>query len=157
MFERFAKTAVRAVRAAVSTAHHRGDPGIGTEHLLIGLVAHDRELAELVGSPAELTTALDHLDRAALAEVGIDVGVDPIRPPAEARPHRPFTSGAKQVLEAALEEGVALGHRHLAPGHLLLALTRRGPNDSAIRLLDATGVDPDAVRSELLRRLRRSA
>lgn len=158
MFERFGAEAVRSVHAAVALAEERGDPGTGTQHLLVGLVTESADLAALVGSAHELMETMDRLDRDALAEIGIEAPADRIRPPASRRRrHRPLTSGAKQVFKDAHAEGVMLGHRHLGPEHLLLAITRRMRNDPAMQLLAAAGVSPDSLRTTLIERNRRSA
>src|SRR5665811_612361 len=132
VFERFTAEAVRSVHAAVALAEERGDPGIGTEHLLVGSATESEDLAALVGSAHQLIETMDRLDRDALAEFGVEAPGDRIRPPvSRRRRHRPFTSGAKQGFKDALAEGVMLGHRHLGPEHVLLAITRRTRNDPA--------------------------
>ena len=101
---------------------------------------------------------MDRLDRDALAEFGVEAPGDRIRPPvSRRRRHRPFTSGAKQGFKDALAEGVMLGHRHLGPEHVLLAITRRTRNDPAMQLLAAAGVSSDSLRTTLIERNRRSA
>lgn len=158
VFERFTKEAVRAVHAAVAIAEERGDPGIGTEHLLVGLATASEECAGLVRPPSVLMEGLDGLDRAALAQIGIEAPVGRIRAVGGGRRrHRPFTSGGKQVLKDAQEEAITLGDRRLGPGHLLLAITRRPAIDPAIRLLAEVDVAPGQVRQQLIERSRRSA
>lgn len=82
MFEQFATGARAAVTSALEEARLRGDRRIGTEHLLLGVLHEPGSLAvRSLGTDLEAArTALDVLDRSALAAIGIDVqGVE--RPP----------------------------------------------------------------------------
>ncbi len=158
MFERFSREAKRAVIAAIEEAEQRGDSHIGTEHLLVGLVASSPPGSDLVGvSAADLRTAWLEIDRAALEATGVEVDL-PVEPdPYRRRGHIPFTGGAKQVLQDTLREATALGSRRLEPEHMVIALTLRPPHDPAIRLFEAAGLCPDSIRAELIESLRRSA
>lgn len=63
--------------------------------------------------------------------------------------HIPFSPGAKKMLELSLREAIALKHRHIDSGHLLLALlTWVGgrPRD----VLTAQAVTADAARTAVL-------
>lgn len=68
----------------------------------------------------------------------------------------PFTPHAKQVLELALREALALKDRHLGPEHILLGILRMKDNTGK-ELLRHLGVAPEAVRAQLLANLRRAA
>ena len=74
MFTQFAAGARTVVTSALEEARLRGDRRIGTEHLLLGLL-HDPDSVAARTLGIDLATAqeaLDALDRAALAAVGID-------------------------------------------------------------------------------------
>lgn len=173
MFERFTRDARAVVTAALAEAGHRGERHIGTEHLLLGVLASPDRLAGAALAAAGLDLAaarraLDATDDEALAAVGVDTAV--LAPPRTAdaadpggrrprwrRSHRPFTGGAKQVLEGALRQAVGLGHRWIGTEHLLLALTARAEPDPAVRLLARLDVDPAAVHADVVRRLAAAA
>ncbi|MGF1616649.1 MAG: Clp protease N-terminal domain-containing protein [Acidimicrobiia bacterium] len=159
MFERFSREARRAVTAAVEEAERRGDTSVGTEHLLLGAVAAARPGADLVGKPIDvLRDAWMEMDRAALESTGIELDMDIESAATKHRKgHVPFTGGAKQVLEDTLREAIGMGSRRLEPEHILIALTLRSPKDPAIRLLEQAGLSPDAIRTDLIQSLRRSA
>ena len=76
MFERFTKAAREVVSNAVDLAGDRGDPRIGTEHLLAGVAATSSLAADVLdrmGAGSEqVRIAISDLDRFALAAVGID-------------------------------------------------------------------------------------
>jgi ATP-dependent Clp protease ATP-binding subunit ClpA len=157
LFERFTKEARNVVTAAVAEAERRGDDHVGTDHLLAGLCAiTDPGLSWIGIGIEELRTTWLEVDRTALEATGIVLNPSP-GPTAPRRGHIPFTSGAKETLAATLREAIGLGSRRLEPEHILIALTLRSPRDPAIRLLDAAGLSPDAIRAEVIRLLRRSA
>jgi hypothetical protein len=142
------------------------------------------DLGDLVGERYQVTldgTALGefaidvHTARAALADeevsalaaVGVEVdrrAAGPQREPTRGasswrrrvRDHRPFTGGAKGVLRRALEEAQGLGHRHLGPEHILMALTETSAVDPGLRLLRRLGVEPEVLRRALSARLTRA-
>ncbi len=158
MFERFTREARRAVTAAVEEAERRGDTSVGTDHLLIGVIAAAPPGSDLIGASVEtLREAWADIDEAALAATGVDADLpmDPV--PNRRRAHLPFTGGAKQVLEDTLREAVGMGSRRLEPEHIVIALTLRPPRDPAIRLLERAGLSPDAIRTDLIQSMRRSA
>jgi ATP-dependent Clp protease ATP-binding subunit ClpA len=158
LFERFTREARRAVTAAVEEAEKRGDASVGTEHLLIGVVSSAAPGSNLIGASVDtLREALAAIDQAALEATGVDADlpIDPVHN--HRRGHLQFTGGAKRVLEDTLREAIGMGSRRLEPEHILIALTLRPPRDPAIRLLERAGLSPDAIRTDLIHSLRRSA
>ncbi len=149
MFERFAATARTAVKAAVEVARQRGDNRVGTEHLLIAVLA-EPAAAELLGVTADSArTAAEDLDRRALAAIGVDLGdFRPTGTPgAGKRP--PFSSGAREVLSRTLAIAAAARSRRIEDRHLLLALLERDRHDPVAALLSALNVDPATARARL--------
>lgn len=171
MFERFTRDARAAVMSAVSESERRGDRHIGTEHLLLGVIASANPMTSAAVDAAGLhlqaaRRALDDADSDALAAIGIDVTAARARSEAWRRSpgrflrrpaHRPFTGGAKQTLEATLREALALRDRHIGTEHLLLALCARSAPDPASLLLRVLGVDAGRLRTDVEHRLRRAA
>lgn len=160
MFERFTRAARDVVTIAVAVAGDRGDPRIGTEHLLAGVAATSSPAAELLqrmGAGSEqVRTAISNLDRSALAAVGIDQ--DSIRVGqagnewARRKRHIPFNRAAKGVLEGALREALGMKHRYIGSEHILAALTSASAEDPARRILVGLGIDVAALRREVLSR-----
>jgi ATP-dependent Clp protease ATP-binding subunit ClpA len=64
----------------------------------------------------------------------------------------PFTPRAKRSLELALREALGLGHNYIGTEHILLGLVREVEGLGA-RTLANFGVDAEAVRLEIIRRL----
>jgi ATP-dependent Clp protease ATP-binding subunit ClpA len=67
-----------------------------------------------------------------------------------------FTDGARQVVVLAQEEARALGHDYIGTEHLLLGLLGEEKGLAAVALGEA-GVEPDAVRDEVVRLVGRGA
>lgn len=165
MFERFSKAARCVVKAAVAEAERRDDPRIGTEHLLIAVIAAPlsvdrRSLGALDTTGEALRSLLSTLDTEALAAVGVAVGPEGSAALSEfpSRSHHlPFTQGAKETLHRALREAVALRQRSIQPEHILLGLLHVADNDTAGRIMTRLGVDQVAVRWAVVSALRCSA
>ena len=172
MFERFTPQARVAVTNAVGEAERRGDRHVGTEHLLLAVIASHNPLTtpalDAFGVDVERArSTLDAGDVEALAAVGVDVAALPAPEPEGGRrsfwpfrgpgSHKPFTGGAKQTLEATLRETLRLGDRHIGVEHLLLALAARTAPDPAHHLLTAMSVDPAALHREIERRHKHAA
>jgi ATP-dependent Clp protease ATP-binding subunit ClpA len=151
MFERFSVEARMAVRAAVEEAARRGDRRVGTEHLLLGLLAHGASSAvDAVGIDlATARTGLDRMDQQAMSAIGIDAGHIPPLETAEKQRRVFLTSAAKNLLRDALRRAVASHSRELRAEHLLLAVLACDLPDPAALLLATLGVDPAAVRQRL--------
>lgn len=146
MFERFAQSARAAVEDASFEAGRRGDRRIGTEHLLIA-VLQDEALARLVRiDAATARDAAAELDRAALAAVGLDLGMlQPTDGTAVGR-RISLTPGAKAALKQTLANATGEKAGRLTSRHMLLALLDRSGPDPAAELLATLAVDCGEAR-----------
>ena len=142
MFERFTDRARNAVRVAQEEARRLGHASIGTEHLLLGL------LAEPDGIGARALVALG------LSPDGLRAEVERAAGPGEGSPagHLPFRHESKKVLELSLREALGLGHNYIGTEHIALGLVRQGEGVAAQVLL-RRGADLPAVRQEVVRLL----
>ncbi|MBN1172579.1 MAG: hypothetical protein JXA67_10445 [Micromonosporaceae bacterium] len=137
--------------SAAEETRRRCNRRLGTDHLLLGLLhdGHSRT-AKALGVPlADARAALDALDVAALAAVGVEIPAfdeGPVVRPGRGLP--PLTSGAREVLQRAANETPAK-RRLLDSSHVLLALLSLQLPDPAAELLEALGVDRAAVRRSL--------
>ena len=161
MFERFADDLrVVVMRVAQEVCARRGDSRIGTDHLLIGVVAAGNRVAAGAGLTVDgLYDALDRLDESALGAIGIaTAGVNLPRPwNWRRRGHLPISRGAKESLERSLRVALDLGHRRITTNHLLAGLTVGGANDPAVRLLRACWVEPSDLEAAARQAMRRQA
>jgi hypothetical protein len=143
MFERFTDKARQAVVLAQEEARRLGHPEVGTEHLLLGLLAVDGESAAsraLTG----LGIPLDDLRREVEERIGRGEGAP--------SGHLPFASRNKKVLELSLREALQLGHNYIGTEHLLLGLAREGEGGAA-QVLAGRGADLEVVRQAVVRQL----
>ena len=173
MFERFTRDARAVVTNAVGEAQRRRDRHVGTEHLLLGVIASANPVIAPVLEAAGIDLrrarqALDAGDIAALAAVGVDARAVRASIPypdwrrsfgrrRRSAGHLPFTGGAKQTLEDTLRHAVRRNDRHIRIEYMLLALTDRSSPDAAHQLLAALDVDVVALRAALERRLQDAA
>jgi ATP-dependent Clp protease ATP-binding subunit ClpA len=172
MFERFTTEARQVVVGAQSEARTLHSGRIGTEHLLLSLLAQPTPSATVLtrhGLTRDAVAAAvvgyvgtGDLDAEALTALGIDL--DAVRSSVEAsfgpgaldRPagskgptgHIPLTPRAKKVLELSLREAIAMKSRSIADGHIALGLLREGEG-LAMKVLADRGVDPVELRRDL--------
>jgi ATP-dependent Clp protease ATP-binding subunit ClpA len=174
MFNRFTKDARAVVVRAQEEARALAADAIGIEHLLLGLAARPEGAAARVldrlglthaALRAELVRSGEGHDAAALAAIGIDL--DEVRRRVEAsfgagalarrgRSSLPFTPAAKQALELALREALALGDRSIGSEHVLLGVLR-APGPPVTEALERLGSTPAAVRAAVLEARQRAA
>jgi ATP-dependent Clp protease ATP-binding subunit ClpA len=123
VFERFTDRARRAVVLAQEEARRLHHGYIGTEHILLGLIAEEDGLAARV----LILNSFDHETvRQAVTEI-IGVGAE-----GEAlMGHIPFTPRAKKVLELSLREALHLNHNYIGTEHILLGVIREGQGVAA--------------------------
>jgi ATP-dependent Clp protease ATP-binding subunit ClpC len=147
VLQRFTPPAIRVVQCAKEES--RGFPGsmVDTEHVLLGLLREQDGVAARV-----------------LERLGVSLGraqseirrqVDAAGAGAPPRGARSWSPGARRVLELAAEEARELNPKLGKPvfvdtEHLLLGLIRERDN-LATSIMLACGVDPEAVRAEVLR------
>jgi ATP-dependent Clp protease ATP-binding subunit ClpA len=143
MFERFTDRARRVVVLAQEEAREMHHDYIGTEHLLLAL------LAEEDGIAARVMSGLGMRLVAVREEVTERVGTGAA--PGNAK-RIPFTPRAKKSLELSLREALAMNHNYIGTEHILLGVAREGEGAGA-QILLAHGGDVDRLRADVLRML----
>jgi ATP-dependent Clp protease ATP-binding subunit ClpC len=135
MFERFTDRARRVVVLAQEESQRLSHNYIGSEHLLLGL------LAEQEGVAARALESLNVTLTAAREQVEEIIG------PGQQTPHGhiPFTPRAKKILELALREALTMGSEVINTEHLLLGLIDEGDGVGA-QILQRLGATAQAVR-----------
>jgi ATP-dependent Clp protease ATP-binding subunit ClpC len=139
MFERFTDQARRVVVLAQDEAQLLGHGYIGTEHILLGLLAEGEGLA--AQALASLEIGLDAA-RVLVAEI---IGEGSGQPSG----HIPFTPRTKKVLELSLREAQRLGDNYIGTEHILLGLAREGEG-VGVQVLDRLGASKDRVLAQVL-------
>ena len=137
LFHRFTGPARDAVAAAEHEARELGHEELGSEDILLGLLAVEEGGA-----------------RRALKALGVEADAvrEQVKPGAGAPEGKlPFSKQAKKGLELALREALAYGHNYIGTEHVLLGLVRGG--GKAAKLLETFGADGDRIREEIERTL----
>jgi ATP-dependent Clp protease ATP-binding subunit ClpA len=186
MFERFTQKARDVVVLAKVEAEQAGANYVGTEHLLMAMLAKGDGMAygaltaagitvERVRADAARMTGmagpLGGEDAAALKTIGIDLeavierveqsfGPGAMTAPA-GRKKIPwnmgrFTKRAKKVMELSLREAVRLHHSYIGTEHLLLGLIREGEG-LACKILVGAGISLPALRTSVEEDVRKAA
>lgn len=140
MFERFTDRARRVVVLAQEESQRLSHNYIGSEHLLLGL------LAEREGVAARALESLNVTLTAAREQVEEIIGPGQQTP----RGHIPFTPRAKKILELALREALTMGSEVINTEHLLLGLIDEGDGVGA-QILQQRGATAQAVREAVAR------
>jgi 3-methyladenine DNA glycosylase Mpg len=138
-FDHFTERAKRVMVLAQQEAGYLNHNYIGTEHILLGLVAETEGIAAQV-----------------LAGRGVDLGkvresVQFIigRGDRAVQGSRSLTPRSKRVVELAIDEARRLNHAYVGTEHLLLGLIREGEGIAA-GVLISLGVDLDATRDQVI-------
>jgi ATP-dependent Clp protease ATP-binding subunit ClpA len=138
MFERFTNSARHVVVIAQDEARGLQHNYIGTEHILLGL------LAEPEGVAAQVLGRFGMSLTGAREDVRRIVGTGK----SQMSGHIPFTPRAKKTLELALREALQLNHGYIGTEHILLGVIREG--DGAGAQIIKEHADLLAVRSAVL-------
>jgi ATP-dependent Clp protease ATP-binding subunit ClpA len=138
MFERFDEAAERVVAFAQDEARAMGHWYVGTEHLLLGLVADDGPAGRAF---QELGVTLE----GARAQVTSEVPPSNNEPPGEI----PLSPRARGTLEGAPRQAMGFKEDVVGTEHLLLALLIERDSRTA-SVLTLLGCPPDLLRTTVL-------
>lgn len=140
MFQYFTDKAVKAVMLAQEEARRLGHNLVGTEQILLGLIAEGTGVAAkaLSESGVTLTAARKEVEKI----IGRGTGYIP--------PEIPFTPKVKRVFELSFEQARGFGHNYIGPEHLLLGLIGAGEG-VAVRVLENLGVDLSHLRNAVIK------
>lgn len=139
MYRDFTDRARKVMQLADLEAQRLNHEYVGTEHILLGLIATETGVAQVV-----------------LRNLGIDLtrirrGIEKtiVRGPVVTLGKPPQTPRAKKTLEFAIEEARGLNHDYVGTEHLLLGLMRENEGVAA-QVLRHLGLDIQAARQEVL-------
>ncbi len=140
MFERFTPEARQVVVLAQAEARGFGHSHVGTEHLLLGLIAEETGAAGRAF--AKLGVTLDAARDAVMAL---------IRPGDPAPPEQqiPFSPRAKGTLEASLRQAMGFKDTSIDTEHILLALLIERDGRTA-SVLASLACPPDLLREAVI-------
>jgi excisionase family DNA binding protein len=138
MWQRFTERARKVVFYAQEEAGKWGENFVGPEHLLLGLVREDDNMAGRI------------LDRLGVSLEAVRKGVQARLQPSESGTGRDMqlTPAAKQVVDGAYKEARQLDDNYIGAEHLLLAMLREQVG-VAPEVLTQLGVTPEGVHEQL--------
>jgi ATP-dependent Clp protease ATP-binding subunit ClpC len=141
LFNRFTERAQKVLTLAHEEAVRLGHPGVGTEHVLLGLV---RE-GEGIAAKALLSLGLtgDKIQMEVEKIIGHGSGGSAATT---------YTPRAKKVIELSMDEARKLGHNYIGTEHILLGLIREGEGVAA-RVLGNLGVSLNKARQQVMQLL----
>ena len=141
MFERYTEKARRVIFFARYEASQFGASQIEAEHILLGLMREDKNLATryFSRSQSSIESIRKEIEGRTILRERISTSVD-----------LPLSVEAKRVLAFAAEESERLNHRHIGTEHLLLGLLRE-ENSIAAEILYERGLRLSDIRQELMR------
>ncbi len=138
--DNFTPRAQRVLHLARKEAEQFNHNYVGTEHILLGLVA----LGSGVAVSALQSLGIDLQGLRLEVEKAVGVGGD-----TKMSGNIPFTPRAKKVLALATSEARSLSHSYIGTEHILLGLLHEGEGIAA-RVLENMGVDLDEAREEIM-------
>jgi ATP-dependent Clp protease ATP-binding subunit ClpC len=142
MFEHFNDKAIKVVILSQEEARRAGQNVVGSEQVLLGLLAEKSSLAAtiLLEMGADLNRTRQIID----GITGKGSGFSPA--------NIPFTPKVKVIFENAFREARQFGSNYINPEHILLGITN-DPESLAAKVLRQQNIDLDRLRTEIVKRL----
>jgi len=138
---RFTESAQKAILLAQEEAKKFNHNYIGTEHLLLGLMAEDQGLA--ASTLKEFGVTLDKIRTEVYTIVGMgEEGSEVLG----------YTPRTKRVFELSFQEARNLGHNYVGTEHILLALIVEGEG-IATTILKRLGVEPQKLAQRIVAKI----
>ena len=141
MYTRFTERAQKVLALAQEEASRLHHPGVGTEHILLGLVREGDGIA------AKALLSLG------VSAEKVQTEVEKIIGPGQGQTSAmTYTPRAKKVIELSIDEARKLNHNYVGTEHILLGLIREGEGVAA-RVLGNLGVSLNKARQQVLQLL----
>lgn len=137
MLDKFTERARNVLALAQQEAIRLGHTYIGTEHLLLGLLAEGEGIA---------AKALQSLD---IQLEAVRESIEELIGRGQGGQEIAYTPRVKKALELALDESLRMGHTYIGTEHILLGLIREGEGIAA-QLLESMDLDINVIRQRTL-------
>ncbi|MBO5421514.1 MAG: ATP-dependent Clp protease ATP-binding subunit [Clostridia bacterium] len=139
-FTGFTQKANNALNSAITFAENLGHTYIGSEHLLLGLIASEGSVAQSVLSSRGVT--FEKAERVLRTEIGM--GTPTVLSPND------FTPRSKNIIEISVSQAKSSGQNYVGTEHILLALVKDS-DCFAMMILEELGVSLNDISGELNR------
>ena len=141
-FTGFTQKANDALISAISSAESLGHTYVGSEHILLGLLAESGGMAYTALSARKVT----YKEVEQIIKSGIGIGSPTVLSPND------FTPRAKNIIDTAILQGRGMGHSYIGTEHILMGIIREGTG-AATEILSQLGVQPQDLLNDLTQAL----
>ena len=137
-FTGFTQKANDALNGAITAAENLGHTYVGSEHILLGLLAESGGMAYTALSARKVT----YSEVEAIIKSSIGIGSPTVLSPND------FTPRAKNIIDTAIIQGRGMGHSYIGTEHILMGIIREGTG-AATEILNQLGVQPQDLLNDL--------
>ena len=137
-FTGFTQKANEALNNAITSAENLGHTYVGSEHILLGLLAENGGMAYTALSARKVSYG----DVESLIKGSIGIGSPTVLSPND------FTPRAKNIIDTAILQGRSMGHSYIGTEHILMGIIREGTG-AATEILSSMGVQPQDLLNDI--------
>ena len=137
-FTGFTQKANDALNGAITAAENLGHTYVGSEHILLGLLAESGGMAYTALSARKVT----YSEVEAIIKSSIGIGSPTVLSPND------FTPRAKNIIDTAIIQGRGMGHSYIGTEHIIMGIIREGTG-AATEILNQLGVQPQDLLNDL--------
>ncbi len=137
-FTGFTQKANDALNSAITSAENLGHAYVGSEHILLGLLAESGGMAYT----ALKAKKISYGDVESIIKSSIGIGSPTVLSPND------FTPRAKNIIDTAILQGRSMGHSYIGTEHILMGIIREG-SGAATEILSRLGVQPQELLNDL--------
>ena len=137
-FTGFTQKANDALNGAITSAENLGHTYVGSEHILLGLLAESGGMAHTALTARKVT--FNEVESILKSSIGI--GSPTVLSPND------FTPRTKNIIDTAILQGRSMGHSYIGTEHILMGIIREG-SGAATEILTRLGVQPQDLLSDL--------
>lgn len=137
-FTGFTQKANDALNSAISAAENLGHTYVGSEHILLGLLAEKGGMAYTALSARKISYG----EVESIIRSSIGIGSPTVLSPND------FTPRAKNIIDTAIVQGKGMGHSYIGTEHILMGIIREGTG-AATEIFNRLGVQPQDLLNDL--------
>ncbi|MBR5561808.1 MAG: ATP-dependent Clp protease ATP-binding subunit [Clostridia bacterium] len=137
-FTGFTQKANDALNSAITSAENLGHTYVGSEHILLGLLAESGGMAHTALTARKVSFS----EVETILKSSIGIGSPTVLSPND------FTPRAKNIIDTAILQGRSMGHSYIGTEHLLMGIIREG-SGAATEIFTRLGVQPQDLLTDL--------
>ena len=137
-FTGFTQKANDALNSAITSAENLGHTYVGSEHILLGLLAEKGGMAYTALSARKVT----YSEVESIIKSSIGIGSPTVLSPNDLTPR------AKNIIDTAISQGKGMGYSYIGTEHILMGIIREGTG-AATEILNRMGVQSQDLLNDL--------